>query len=115
MMQSKRLELAVFLAVILALVVSVDIAPDAAGMLLARVGEDKAVRIENVFACVGGRSVAMVRNGPPDDVVNYDVVEAMGLTVYVPRSMSFENDIPRIVTYPRRTGGRGAGVSNTRR
>jgi len=114
-MQNRAQKLGAFLVSVLALVVSVNIAPDAAEMLLARGEGDNAVRIENVFACVGGRSVAMVRNGSPEDTANYDVVETMGLVVYVPRSMSFEDDIPRIVTFPRRTGGRGAGVPNTRR
>jgi len=88
-------------------------APDAADMLLARGEGDNVVRITNVFSCArGGGSFAVVRNGAPSDAEGYDVVEAEGLTVYVPRVMSFEDDIPRITTFPRRTGARDVGVPN---
>ena len=111
-MQGKTLKLAVFLVAALALVVSVDIAPDAVDLLLARGQGENEVRIENRFFSCRGRSFALVRDGPPDDAENHDVVEAMGLIIYVPRSMSFENDIPRIATFPRTTGFRDVGVSN---
>ena len=115
-MQNGVLRLASFLIVALAVVVSVDVAPDAAEMLLARGQGDKDVRIENVFySCVGGNSFAMVRNGKPTEAVgDYDVVEAGSLSVYVPRSMSFEDDIPQIVTFPRKAGFRDVGVRNTK-
>jgi hypothetical protein len=113
-MQNGALKLAAFLAGALALVVSVDVAPDAAEMLLARGNGDTNIRIVNVhYMCVGDNAFAMVRNGLPHDAENHDVVESMGLTVYVPKSMSFENDVPRIVTFPRRAGFRDAGVPNT--
>ena len=113
-MQSRALRLVPFLIAALALVVSADIAPDAAEMLLSRGKGDADVRIENVFySCVGGNSFAMVRNGKPEQG-DYDMVEAGGLCVYVPKSMSFEDDIPKIVTFPRRTGRRDVGVRNTK-
>ena len=114
-MQSKALRLVSFMIGVLAVVVSVDIAPNAAEMLLARGKGDKNVRIENVYySCVNGNSFAMVRNGAPDDVENFDVVETGDLTVYVPKSMSFENDTPKVVTFPRKSGVRGVGVPNTK-
>jgi hypothetical protein len=116
MQWNKAVRLVSLLAVIaLAVVASVEVAPDAAEMLLARGQGEKDVRIENVFySCVGGNSFAMVRNGKPEDAAgDYDIVEAGGLNVYVPRSMSFEGDTPKIVTFPRRTGRRDVGVSNT--
>jgi hypothetical protein len=114
-MQYGTLRLASFLIGALAVVVSVDIAPDAAEMLLVRSKGEKDVRIENVFySCVQGNSFAMVRNGEPAESAGiYDRVEAGGLNVYVPRSMSFEGDVPKIVTFPRRTGYRDVGVPNT--
>ena len=114
-MQSGMLRLAAFLAGALALVVSVDIAPDAAEMLLSMGNGEKDVRIDNVFySCVSGNSFAMVRNGKPEGETGYDVVETGELRVYVPRSMSFEDDTPRIVIFPRRTGQRSVGVPNTK-
>ena len=112
-MQRGASRLAAFLAGALALVVSVDIAPNAAEFLLAMGDGEKNVRIENLFyRCVSGNYFAMVRNGKPEEEAGYDVVEAGELRVHVPRSMSFEDDIPRIVIFPRRTGRRDAGVSN---
>jgi len=103
-----------FLTGVFALAVSVKIAPDAVEMLNARSSGDKAIRIENVYySCVGGNSFAMVRNGSPSDKENFEVVEAEELTVYVPKSMSFEEDTPNIVTFPRRNNRRDVGVRNT--
>jgi hypothetical protein len=65
-----------------------------------------------MFACSRGNSFAMVRNGAPDDAGAYGVLESGGLTVYVPVSMSFEGDTPRIVTFRRNTGSRDVGVPN---
>ena len=113
-MPGSALRLVSFLIGALAVVVSADVAPDAAEMLLARGKGEKEIRIENVYySCVKGNSFAMVRNGAPGNAVGYDVVEAMGLSVYVPRSMPFEGDIPKIVTFPRRTGLYDVGVPNT--
>ena len=113
-MQGKTFRLVSFLIAIFAVVVSVDIAPDAADMLFARGKEDKDVRIENVFySCVNGNNFAMVRNGAPGEVADYDLVEAGELRVYVPKFMSFKGDIPKIVTFPRRTGFRDVGTPNT--
>ena len=113
-MQGGVLRLSAFLAGMLAVVVSADIAPDAAKMLLDRGKGEKDVRIENVYySCVNGNSFAMVRNGKPEETTAYDVVEAGELNVYVPKSMSFEGDVPRIVTFPRKAGRRDVGVPNT--
>ena len=113
-MQNRVLKLAGFLVIALAIVVSVDIAPYAAEILLTRGNGDTNVRIVNVYySCGGGGSFALVRIGSPEDAEAHDVVEAMGLTVYVPKSMSFENGVPKIVTFPRSTGARDVGVSNT--
>jgi hypothetical protein len=112
--QTKVKKLISLLTAIFAVVVSVDIAPDAVEMLSARGKGDKAVWIADVYySCVNGNSLAMVRNGKPEGAEEYSVVEAGGLSVYVPRSMSFEGDIPRIVTFPRKTGLRDVGVRNT--
>ena len=113
-MRSGVFKPAVFLAGLLAAVVGVDIAPDAARMLLARGGGETDVRIENVYyMCVNGKGFAMVRNGKPENTEDFDVVETEELNVYVPKSMSFEEDKPQIVTFPRRTGRRDVGVSNS--
>ena len=103
-----------FLMCALAAVVSVEIAPDAAEMLLARGNGENEVRIENIYySCVNGNDFAVVRNGSPAaGAGDYDVVEAMGLRVYVPKTMSFDGDVPRIVTFPRKTGFRDVGVAN---
>jgi len=115
-MKNTMFKLAAFLTGALALVVSVNMTQDAADMLLARGEGDSSVRITNAFACArGGGSFAVVRNGAPEDAADYDTVEAMGLTVYVPRVMSFEDETPRIVTFPRRTGSRDVGVPNVTR
>jgi len=115
-MQSKTLRLVSFVIGALAVVAGVDIAPDAAGFLLARGNGGKDIRIEDVYySCVNGNSFAMVRNGAPGDVENFDAVEAGEMTVYVPKSMSFENDTPRIVAFPRKSGVRDVGVPNTKR
>jgi len=101
---------------LLALVVAVNMAQDAVDMLLARSEGYSVVRIANAFACArGGGSFAMVRNGAPTDAADYDTVEVMGFTVYVPRTMSFEDDMPNIITFQRRTGSRDVGVSNVTR
>jgi len=114
-MQGGTMRLASFIIGVFAVVVSVDIAPDAVEMLRGRGKGDTNIRIENVYySCVGGNSFAMVRNGAPDNAEDYDVVEAGDLNVYVPKSMSFENDVPRIVTFPRRTGYRDVGTRNTK-
>jgi len=113
-MQRRVLRLVSLLIGALAVVVSVDIAPDAAEILLARDKGDKAVWIADVYySCVGGNPFAMVRNGVPSDAENYDTVKAERLCVYVPRSMTFEGDTPKIVTFPRKTGLRDVGVRNT--
>ncbi|MDR1621362.1 MAG: hypothetical protein LBS00_03185 [Synergistaceae bacterium] len=100
--------------VILALVVSVDVAPEAQEMLLTRGGGEKDVWIANVFySCRQGNAFAMVRNGIPEGgPENYDVVDTGALRVHVPKDMKFENDTPKIVVFPRRTGNRDVGVSN---
>ena len=104
----------VFLVMALAAVVSVDVAPDAAEMLLARGRGEKDVWISDIYySCVENNPFAMVWNGRPEDAADYDLVEAGELNVYVPRSKSFEDGIPRIVTFPRRTGYRDVGVPNT--
>ena len=103
-----------FLICALAVAVSVEIAPDAAEMLLERGNGENEVHIQNVYySCVNGNSFAIVRSGAPaDDAGDHDVAEAMGFRVYVPRSMSFKDGVPRIVTFPRRTGQRDVGVPN---
>jgi hypothetical protein len=96
------------------LVVSVDVTPEATEMLLARGKGEKDVWIANVFySCRQGNSFAMVRNGMPEEgVEGYDVVDTDQLRVYVPQKMKFENDTPKIVVFPRRTGNRDVGVPN---
>ena len=111
-MRNSILKMAVFLTGALALVVSVDIAPDAAETLLRRGEGETNFRIENLRYCVGNRSFARLSRGRPEAVENYDLVEVGELNIYVPRSMSFEGDVPNIVTFARRTGPRGVGVSN---
>ncbi|MDR3230677.1 MAG: hypothetical protein LBT65_04495 [Synergistaceae bacterium] len=102
-----------FAAALFAAVVSVDISPDARGMLLARGKGEKDAWIANVFySCVQGNAFAMVRNGVPEATENYDLVDAGDLSVYVPKDMAFENDTPRIVVFPRKTGNRDVGVAN---
>jgi hypothetical protein len=99
---------------VLALVVGVDVTPEATEMLLARGKGEKDVWIANVFySCAQGNAFAMVRNGVPEEgVEGYDVVDTEQLRVYVPQTMKFENDTPKIVVFPRRTGNRDVGVSN---
>ena len=115
-LKNGALRLTFYIVAALAVVVSVNVAPDAAEMLIARGQGNREVRIENVFySCVGGNSFAMVRNGRPEESTgDYDVVEAGGLSVYVPRWMSFEGDKPEIVTFPRKAGFRDVGVRNTK-
>ncbi|MDR1379121.1 MAG: hypothetical protein LBJ36_08730 [Synergistaceae bacterium] len=97
-----------------ATIVSVDISPEATKMLLDRGNEAKDVWIANVFySCGQGNAFAMVRNGIPEGPENYDVVETGELRVHVPKDMSFLDDLPKIVVFPRRTGNRDVGVSNT--
>ena len=115
-MRGKALRLVPSLVCAFAFVVSADIAPDAAKMLLAGGRGDKNVRIENEFSsCVKGNTFAVVRHGKPESTEEYDVVETLEFTVYVPKSMSFEDDVPKIVTFPRSSGYRSVGVSNTKR
>jgi hypothetical protein len=100
---------------VFALVTSVDLAPEAEEILLARGHGDTSVWIANVYySCIQGNSLAMVRNGTPDSSQDYSLVKAKGLSVYVPKEMSFENDIPWIVAFTRKTGLRDAGVRNAK-
>ncbi|MDR1874530.1 MAG: hypothetical protein LBQ90_05905 [Synergistaceae bacterium] len=102
-----------FVVVIFAAVVSVDISPEAKEMLLSRGGGKKDVWIANVFySCRQGNAFAMVRSGLPEEGGEYDVVDVGELLVHVPKNMTFENDVPKIVVFPRRTGNRDTGVSN---
>lgn len=43
---------------------------------------------------------------------NYESIKAGEYTIYIPPNMSFDNNIPRIVVFPRRTGEKDIGVSN---
>jgi hypothetical protein len=98
---------------VFAAVVSVDISPQAAEMLLSRGNGEKDVWIANVFySCVQGNAFAILKNGTPEDSGKYDVVETSGLLIHVPQSMSFADDLPKIVVFPRSTGKRDVGVSN---
>jgi hypothetical protein len=98
----------------MALVVSVDVTPEAVEMLLTRGKGEKDVWIANVFySCRQGYAFAMVRNGVPEEgAENYDVVETEQLRVHVSKEMKFENDLPKIVVFPRKTGKRDVGVPN---
>jgi hypothetical protein len=99
---------------VVALVVGVEATPEAVEMLLARGNGEKDVWIANVFySCSQGNSFAMVRNGVPEEgAEGYDVVDADQLRVYVSKEMKFENDTPKIVVFPRKTGKRDVGVPN---
>ncbi|MDR1376845.1 MAG: hypothetical protein LBJ22_04990 [Synergistaceae bacterium] len=98
----------------LALVVAVEATPEAVEMLLARGNGEKEVWIANVFySCSQGNAFAMVRNGMPEEgTEGYDVVDIDQLRVYVSKEMKFENDTPKIVVFPRKTGKRDVGVPN---
>jgi hypothetical protein len=107
----KRVSLGV--VAVFAVVVSADISPEATEMLLNRGNGGKDVWIANVFySCRQGNAFAMVRNGTPEGPENYDVVETGELRVFVPKDMSFADDLPKIVVFPRRTGNRDVGVAN---
>ena len=98
---------------LLALVVSVDVTPEAADMLLERGNGIKDVWIANVFyACRSGNSFAMVRNGLPGGDAGYDIVDTGRVRVHVPKDMSFAGNVPKIVVFPRRTGRYDVGVPN---
>ena len=98
---------------LLALVVSVDVTPEAADMLLQRGNGLKDVWIANVFyQCRAGNSFAMVRNGLPQGGA-YDAVDTEQVRVHVPKDMSFTDDIPKIVVFPRKNGRYDVGVPNT--
>ncbi|MDR2180980.1 MAG: hypothetical protein LBP21_11800 [Synergistaceae bacterium] len=100
--------------ILLALVVSADVTPEATEMLLTRGKGEKDVWIANVFySCRQGNAFAMVRNGvPEEEAEGYDIVDTGQLRVYVPHNMKFENDTPKIVVFPRKTGKRDVGVPN---
>jgi hypothetical protein len=103
-----------WVAAIFAVVVSVDVSSEAVKMLLERGSGEKDVWIANVFySCRQGNAFAMVRNGMPAEPENYDVVETEELRVHVPKDMSFADDLPKIVVFPRRTGNFDVGVPNT--
>jgi hypothetical protein len=98
---------------VFAAVISADVSPEATKMLLERGNGEKDVWIANVFySCRQGNAFAMVRNGAPTDAGNYDVVETVELRVHVPKDMSFADDLPKIVVFPRRTGNLDVGVPN---
>ncbi|MDR2137162.1 MAG: hypothetical protein LBO68_02625 [Synergistaceae bacterium] len=113
-MQAGFLRSAGWAIAVFAAVVSVDVSPEAAKMLLDRGNGEKDVWIANVFySCREGNAFAMVRNGAPADAENYEAVETGELRVHVPKDMSFADDLPKIVVFPRRTGNLDVGVSNT--
>jgi hypothetical protein len=113
-LKSIVLKRAAWLVAVFAAVVSADVSPEAAKMLLERGNGGKDVWIANVFySCRQGNAFAMVRNGAPEEPENYDVVETDGLRVHVPKDMSFADGLPKIVVFPRRTGNFDVGVPNT--
>ena len=98
---------------VFAAVLSVDISPEATEMLLARGNGGKDVWIANVFyTCREGYIFAMVRNGTPADVENYDLVDTGEVRVHVSKEMAFTDDLPKIVVFPRRTGNLYVGSPN---
>jgi len=55
-----------------------------------------------------------VKGGLPEVTEDYSIVEMGELKIYVPNSMSFTDDIVRIVDFKKRNGLTDVGVSNVK-
>jgi hypothetical protein len=55
-----------------------------------------------------------VKGGLPEKTDDYSVVEIRDLKIYVPDSMSFTDDVAKIVDFTKRNGMTDVGVPNVK-
>jgi hypothetical protein len=55
-----------------------------------------------------------VKGGLPEKIDDYSITEVNELKIYVPNSMSFTDDVIKIVDFTKRNGMVDVGVSNVK-
>ena len=55
-----------------------------------------------------------MKGGLPERIGDYSVTEVNGLAIYVPKNMSFTDDVAKIVDFKKRNGMVDVGVSNVK-
>jgi hypothetical protein len=55
-----------------------------------------------------------VKGGLPEKIDDYSINEVDELKVYIPKSMSFADDVVKIVDFTKRNGMADVGVSNVK-
>jgi len=57
-------------------------------------------------------SVAIVKDGSPEDPEKYTIVDTGEIKMYVPNWGVFSGDVPMISVFPRKNGARSVAVGN---
>jgi len=93
-------------------VISVDVTPKAYD-LLSTYDDSGQVFVSNVYyACPQGINYALLEGGIPEVIDNYYTTEVNQLKIYVPKSLSFDDEAVKIVDFVKRNGMPVVGVSN---